>query len=518
MLKNTASFNGRSIAKQFLSSIWNFPTFINLQFQTSSSSPPNSSILEAQCAQGNLRGALLEMGKRGAEMVFKHYNALLNECINQRALREGQRTHAHMIKTLYLPSVFLRTRLIVFYVKCEVLVDARWVFDEMPERNVVAWTAMVSAYAQRGHFFEALSLFVQMLRSGTEPNEFTFATVLASCAGTSGLKSGRQIHGLLIRSGFDSQLHVGSSLLDMYAKSGKIPEARLVFESLPERDVVSCAAIISGCAQQGHYGDAVEIFRGLQREGMSSNYVTYTSLLNALSGLAAMEHGRQVHGHVIRTKLPFYVVLQNSLIDMYSKCGNLAYSRRVFDRMPERSVSTWNTMLVGYSKHGMGREAVDLFETMRGEKVISPDSVTYLAVLTGCSHGGMEEKGLGIFNEMVSSGNKADIRMEHYGCVVDMLGRSGQVERAYRFVQEMPFEPNGSVLGSLLGACRFHADPTIGEIVGNRLMEMEPERGGNYVILSNIFASAGRWADARRVRKMMEEKAVVKEPGTSWVE
>lgn len=245
--------------------------------------------------------------------------------------------------------------------------------------------------------------------------------------------------------------------------------------------------------------------------------LNYISFLNAISGLAAIEHGRQVHGHVIRSELPFYVVLQNSLIDMYSKCGNLIYARRIFDSMSERTVSTWNTMLVGYSKHGMGREAVDLFRKMREEDETSPDSITFLAVLSGCSHGGMEETGLDIFNELVAGENKVDLGMEHYGCVVDLLGRSGQVERAYQFIQQMPFEPSTSILGSVLGACSFHLNVDIGELVGNRLLEIEPGCAGNYVILSNIYASAGRWGDARRVRKLMEEKLVVKEPGMSCV-
>lgn len=357
-----------------------------------------------------------------------------------------------------------------------------------------------------------------LFTAGMEPNEFTFATVLTSCMGTFGLQFGRQIHGLLNKTPFELHMYVGSSLLDMYAKAGRIHEARLVFEALPERDVISCTAMISGCSQQGLYEDAIEIFCKLQGEGMSSNYVTYTSLLNAVSGLAAIEHGRQVHGHIIRSELPFYVVLQNSLIDMYSKCGNLIYSRRIFDSMSERTVSTWNAMLVGYSKHGMGREAVDLYRKMTEENETSPDSITFLAVLSGCSHGGMEETGLEIFNEMVTGDNKVDLGMEHYGCVVDLLGRSGQVDRAYQFIQQMPFEPSASILGSLLGACKFHLNIDIGELVGNRLLEIEPECAGNYVILSNIYAYAGRWGDARRVRKMMEEKSVVKEPGMSSVE
>ncbi|KAL6987085.1 putative pentatricopeptide repeat-containing protein, mitochondrial [Sarracenia purpurea var. burkii] len=294
------------------------------------------------------------MAVQGPEMVFEGYDTILNECVNRRGVREGQRVHAHMIKTHYHPPVYLRTRLIVFYAKCECLGDARRVLDEMLERNVVSWTAMISAYSQRGYASEALNLFVQMLRSGTEPNEFTFATVLTSCTGVLGIEIGSQIHSLIIKS----------------------------------------------YSQLGLDEEALKLFRRFQREGMACNYVTYASLLNALSGLAALDHGKQVHNHVLRSELPSYVVLQNSLIDMYAKCGNLSYSRRVFDNIYEKTVISWNAMLVGYSKHGKGREVVELFKLMREENKVKPNSVTFLAVLSGCSHGGMEGKGLKTFDEM----------------------------------------------------------------------------------------------------------------------
>ncbi|XP_028078027.1 putative pentatricopeptide repeat-containing protein At3g13770, mitochondrial [Camellia sinensis] len=304
----------------------------------------------------------------------------------------------------------------------------------------------------------------------------------------------------------------------MYAKGSKIHEAQGVFEGLPERDVVSCTAIISGYAQLGLDEEAIELFRRLLREGMTCNYVTYASVLTALSGLAAVDHGKQLHNHVLRSEMPSYVVLQNSLIDMYSKCGNLTYSRRIFDNLSERTVISWNAMLAGYSKHGRGREVVELFELMREEKKVKPDSITFLAVLSGCSHGGFEDRGLEIFDQMVSGKGGVEPEIEHYGCVVDLLGRSGQVEKAFGFIKQMPFKPTAAIWGSLLGACRVHSNVDIGELVAKRLLEIEPENAGNYVILSNLYASAGRWEDVRGVRELMNEKAVVKEPGRSWIE
>lgn len=347
------------------------------------------------------------------------------------------------------------------------------------------------------------------------PNEFTFATTLTVCTGPCGLEHGRQVHSLVIKSNFESHIFVGSSLLDMYAKAGRIHEARVVFDRLPERDVVSCTAIIAGYAQLGFDEEALELYLKLQKEGMESNYVTYASVLTALSGLAALDYGQQVHNRIIRSELPSNVVLQNSLIDMYSKCGSLTYSRRVFDSMSERTVISWNAMLVGYGKHGLGRQVLDLFKLMQGEDV-QPDSITFMAVLSGCSHGGLLDEGLDIFNSMVQ-GKDVEPEIEHYGCVVDLLGRAGQVEKALSFIKRMPFEPTAAIWGSLLGACRVHANIPVGEYVAQRLFDIEPQNAGNYVILSNIFAAAGRWEDVINMRQTMKEKTVIKEPGRSWI-
>ncbi|KAK6941874.1 Pentatricopeptide repeat [Dillenia turbinata] len=290
------------------------------------SQSPNSPNLKTLCSKGHLKEALLQMAFRGLENVFKDYDTVLTECINQRAIREGQRVHTHLIKTHYDPPPYL----------------------------------------------------------STEPNEFTFASILTSCVGPSGFDQGRQVHSLVIQSSFESHIFVGSSLLDMYAKAGRIHEARGVFDCLPERDVVSCTAIISSYAQLGLDEEALKLFRQLQKEGMDSNYVTYASVLTSLSGLAALNHGRQVHGHVLRSELPFYVVLQNSLIDMYSKCGNLTYSRRVFDNMSERDVISWNAMIMGWE------EVRNLREMMK-EKTGTKDPDTQHFSCKCRSHPRMEE-------------------------------------------------------------------------------------------------------------------------------
>nr|CAD1831260.1 unnamed protein product [Ananas comosus var. bracteatus] len=478
------------------------------------------------------------MALRGAEAKFHDYDAAITACVERRLLRHGQRAHAHMIKARYRPSAYLATRLAILYAKCGDMGGAHNVFDEMPERSIVAWTAVISGYAQMGSHGEALELFVRMLATGNVsilpqfhnsyekrlklglpfhitfltgilPNEFTLATILTSCSGACKLDLGRQVHSIAIKTNFESHIFVGSSLLDMYAKSNNILEARKVFDFLPERDVVSCTAILSGYAQLGLDEEALQLFIELYKEGMDCNYVTFTSLLTALSGLSALDYGKQVHSFTYRHELPFYVVLENSLIDMYSKCGSLTYARRVFNKMQERSSVSWNTMIVGYGKHGLGDEVIQLFNLMLRE--VKPDRVTFMAVLSGCSHGGLVDEGLSIFDYMIKEkGLKPEIG--HYGCVVDLLGRAGRIEKALDFIKNMPFEPTAAMWGSLLGACRVHINIPAGEFVAKRLLDIEPENAGNYVILSNIYASASRWQDVVDVRKLMMEKAIIKEP------
>ncbi|OAY74195.1 putative pentatricopeptide repeat-containing protein, mitochondrial, partial [Ananas comosus] len=470
--------------------------------------PPNSNPKSPRLLNGHLDSALLHMALRGAEAKFHDYDAAITACVERRSLRHGQRAHAHMIKARYRPSAYLATRLAILYAKCRDMGGARNVFDEMPERSIVAWTAVISGYAQMGSHGEALELFVRMLATGN-------VSILPQFRNSyqKRLKLG-QVHSIAIKTNFESHIFVGSSLLDMYAKSNNILEARKVFDFLPERDVVSCTAILSGYAQLGFDEEALQLFIELYKEGMHCNYVTFTSLLTALSGLSALDYGKQVHSFTYRHELPFYVVLENSLIDMYSKCGSLTYARRVFNKMPERSSVSWNTMIVGYGKHGLGDEVIQLFNLMLRE--VKPDRVTFMAVLSGCSHGGLVDEGLSIFDYMIKEkGLKPEIG--HYGCVVDLLGRAGRIEKALDFIKNMPFEPTAAMWGSLLGACRVHINIPAGEFVAKRLLDIEPENAGNYVILSNIYASASRWQDVVDVRKLMMEKAVIKEPGRSWI-
>ncbi|KAL6603830.1 hypothetical protein ACP70R_044191 [Stipagrostis hirtigluma subsp. patula] len=468
----------------------------------------------AACPARRPVSGIAALPEAGAAARFLDYDAAVTECVERRALRAGRQVHARMVAAGYRPALYLATRLVIMYGRCGALEDARNVLDGMPERNVVSWTAMISGYSQNGRPAEALELFITMLKAGCKPNEFTLATVLTSCTGPQGIHQIKQVHSLVVKTNFESHMFVGSSLLDMYAKSENIQEARRVFDMLPVRDVVSYTAIISGYTQLGLDEEALDLFRRLYNEGMQCNQVTFMALLNALSGLASLDYGKQVHGLILRKELPFFMALQNSLIDMYSKCGKLLYSRRVFENMPERSVVSWNAILMGYGRHGLAHEVIQLFRSMCEE--MKPDGVTLLAVLSGCSHGGLVDEGLDIFDLIVKEQSTV-LNSEHYGCVIDLLGRSGRFQKALNLIQEMPFEPTRAIWGSLLGACRVHVNVHVGEHVAQKLLDIEPENAGNYVILSNIYAAAGMWKDVFRVRKLMVKKTVIKEPGRSWI-
>eukprot|EP01018_Ginkgo_biloba_P035432 Gb_20153 [translate_table: standard] len=474
--------------------------------------------VRALCGDGWLKEAvdlLHIMDSRQPEVDFNTYACLLQECINMKALNEGTRVHTHMIKTRVVPGVYLKTKLVIMYAKCGSLVNARHMFDKMSDRNVVSWTAIIAGYTQHGQGDEALILFCRMQRAGMKPNEFTFASILTACASLGALEEGRQIHAWIAKTEFQSHVFVGSSLLDMYAKCGFIENARDVFDKMSQIDVVSCTAIIAGYAQQGHHEEALKLFYQLPEAGMKPNEVTFASVLSALAGLTALEHGKQVHDHLIRSGIESHVILGNGLVDMYSKCGSIDDARLVFDRMSEKSVITWNAMIAGYGKHGRGKDAVQLFEQMQWEGT-KPDSVTFLALLSGCSHGGLVNEGCKYFDSMGSE-NCITPRVEHYACMVDLLGRAGRLDDALDFISKMPFEPNAAMWGALLGACRVHANVELGRHAAEHLFELEPENAGNYVVLSNIYAAAGMWEEVVNVRQMMKDKGVKKDPGCSWI-
>eukprot|EP01018_Ginkgo_biloba_P036783 Gb_13100 [translate_table: standard] len=443
------------------------------------------------------------------------FTTILSACSAPETLQLGKQIHVHIIKSIFELVISVGNALITMYSKCGTLESAHQMFDKMHKRNVVSWTAMISGYAQNGLGREALKLFCQFLRAGMKPNMLTFAPVLMACATLKALEQGRQIKTHIIKSGFESNVCLGSALLDMYAKSGSMADARQVFERIPDQDVVSCTAMMAGYTEHGLGEEVLQLFCKMKRANMNPDEFTFASVLAACFSLS-LEQGKQVHAHIMKNGLELVVFVGNTLLNMYAKCGSIEEASQVFGKMINRNVISWNSMIAGYAQHGQGREALKVFEQMQ-QALVKPDYITFLGVLNACSHAGLVNEGNDYFSSM-SRDHDITPRLEHYACMVDLLGRAGRLGEAEDFINKMPIEPGALVWQSLLGVCTIHGNIDLGRRAAECLLDLNPQDAATYVLLSNIYAAAGRWDDRAKVRKMMKDRGVRKEPACSWIE
>jgi len=413
--------------------------------------------------------------------------------------------------------VLVGTALLDMYAKCKHLVYACRVFCAMPVRNEVTWSALIGGFVLCDRMVEAFSLFKDMLAQGLcflSPT--SVASALRVCASLSDVRMGTQLHALLAKSGIHTDLTAGNSLLSMYAKAGLINETMALFDEMAVKDTVSYGALLSGYVQNGKAEEAFLVFKKMQACNVEPDVATMVSLIPACSHLATLQHGRCSHSSVIIRGLASETSICNALIDMYAKCGRIDLSRQVFDKMAARDIVSWNTMIAGYGIHGLGKEATTLFLGMKNQG-FAPDDVTFICLISACSHSGLVTEGKHWFNLMTQ---KHDIlpRMEHYICMVDLLARGGFLDEAYQFIQSMPLKADVRVWGALLGACRIHKNIDLGKQVSRMIQKLGPEGTGNFVLLSNIFSAAGRFNEAAEVRVIQKLKGFKKSPGCSWIE
>eukprot|EP01018_Ginkgo_biloba_P016207 Gb_38680 [translate_table: standard] len=475
--------------------------------------------VEALCKEGRLKEAvdtLYTMHKGGGQVGYITYVILLQSSVHRNDLKEGKRIHAHVIKTGFFVDMVLNNHFIHMYAKCGSLDYARQVFDKMSERNLVSWNSIVAGYARSGQGEESLNVFSQMHLAGMKPDQFTFGSVLRACASLPTINHGREIHAHAIKIGFELDIFVGSALVDMYAKCLDIEDASKLFKELPRRNLVSWTAIIAAYAQNGQGNKALEGFRQMLRTGIKPNMFTFATALVACSNLAGLDQGKQFHALILKYGFQSDIPVGNSLITMYSKCGNIENAEKLFGEMPERSVISWSAMIAGYAYHGRGEEALHLFEWMQ-EAGMKPNKITFVGVLSACSHAGLVDEGRHYFDSMIRDYGIMP-SVEHYACFVDLLGRAGLLDEAEDFIRKTPFQSCVQVWRTLLGACRVHNNREIGMRAAEHLLELAPQDSSAYVLLSNIYAAVGRWEDVTKVRKMMDERGVEKEPGLSWID
>lgn len=468
--------------------------------------PPASSVLRTL--------ARLDTGELAATHGL--YNSLIAACTESKSLDDARAVHAHLSASRLATDAFLCNSLIHLYCTCGAFPDARAVFDGMPARDVVSWTSLVAGYARNDMPEDALALLPGMLRDRVTPNGFTFASLLkatGACADGGGV--GEQVHALAVKCGWHDDVFVGSALLDMYARRGRMDEAVAVFHRLRSRNAVSWNALIAGFARKGDGETTLMAFADMQRNGFAASHFTYSSVFSAIAGLGALEQGKWVHAHQIKSGQKLTAFVGNTMLDMYAKSGSMVDARKVFHRVENKDLVTWNTMLTAFAQYGLGKEAVAHFEEMRKSE-IQLNQVSFLSILTACSRGGLVKEGKHYFDMMKSY--KVEPEIDHYVSFIDLLGRAGLLNEALIFAFKMPMEPTAAVWGALLGACRMHKNAKIGQFAADHVFELDPNDTGPPVLLYNIYASTGQWDDAARVRKTMKHTGVKKEPACSWVE
>uniref|UniRef100_A0A0D9WCS1 Pentatricopeptide repeat-containing protein n=1 Tax=Leersia perrieri TaxID=77586 RepID=A0A0D9WCS1_9ORYZ len=423
--------------------------------------------------------------------------------------------HGLVVTCGFGAEVAIGNALVTAYFECGSPASAERVFHGMGEKNVVTWTAMISGMARAELYKESFMLFREMRRM-VDANSATYSSALLACAGSLAAREGQQVHGLVVKAGFEADLHVESELMDVYSKCGLMDDALTVFRSCREPDEVFLTVILVGFSQNGMEEKAFELFAEMVGAGIDIDDNTVSAVLGAFGASAPFALGKQIHALIIKKCFGWNTYVCNGLVNMYSKCGELRESVQVFDEMPSKNSVSWNSIIAAFARHGHGLEVFRLFESMKADGA-KPTDVTFLALLHGCSHVGSAKKGLEILNSMSSQYGILP-RMEHYACVVDMLGRAGLLDDAKSFIEDGPFVDSALLWQALMGACSFHGNSEVGKHAAEKLLLLDPNCTAAYVLLSNIYSSEGRWDDKAKVMKRMRKMGLKKDTGKSWIE
>ncbi|XP_059067337.1 pentatricopeptide repeat-containing protein At3g26782, mitochondrial [Cryptomeria japonica] len=487
------------------------------------------------------------MKSAGVKANSTTFASILPACAKIGALERGMEFHQIIFQSGFLSDIVLANALIDMYAKCGSMQKARQMFDKMSVRDAVTWNTMMAGYALDGFAEEALETFKLMQLAGVQPDSTTFASVLPTCAKLGALEEGMNIHQMIMESKLLLDVVVVSALIDMYAKCGCLHKARNLFDEMPRRNVISWTAMISGYAQNGVLDEALrlfkempsrnvvtwtvmiagyaqngfienalETFKQMQLAGINPNSTTYASILPAIAKMGALEEGMVIHQRIIESGFFIDISTVNALIDMYAKCGSIHKARKVFNKIPERNVVSWNMMIAGYARHGYGKHSLKIFELMKDSGTYA-DNVSFICVLFACSHAGLVDEGCKFFCGM-SDSYCIMPTMDHYACMVDLLGRASYLDEALNLIIKMPFKPAVVAWMCLLGACRSHKNIELGVFTATLLFELDPTNDAVYVLLADIYAEVSRWDDVQKVRGLMNDRGIKKIPGCSWIE
>ncbi|XP_061340943.1 pentatricopeptide repeat-containing protein At3g62890-like [Gastrolobium bilobum] len=437
--------------------------------------------------------------------------------------------------------------MIVLFGRKGLVVHARRLFDEIREKDMISWSAMVSCYEQNEMYEEALVMFVDMNANGVMVDEVVVVSAISACTSLLIVRTGKSVHGLAAKIGIEDYVSLQNALIHLYSSCGKILDAQRLFNdgvlvdqiswnsmisgylrcgsvedaeklfcSMPEKDVVSWSAMISGYAQHGCFSESLDLFHKMQLHGIRPDETALVSVISACTHLAALDLGKWIHAYISKNKFQVNVILGTTLIDMYMKCGCVENALEVFYALEEKGVSTWNALILGLAMNGLVEKPLNMFADMKKTRTL-PNEITFMGVLGACRHMGLVDEGRHYFSSMILE-HKIQPNVKHYGCMVDLLGRAGLLKEAEELIESMPMAPDVATWGALLGACSKHHNNEMGERVGRKLIQIQPDHDGFHVLLSNIYASKGNWGDVLEIRGMMAQHGVVKTPGCSMIE
>jgi pentatricopeptide repeat protein len=463
---------------------------------------------------------------------------------------EGAKVHGFVVKTGLEFDTYVCNSLIDMYAELGKVENFQQLFDEMPERDTVSWNVMISGYVRCRRFEDAVNIFQRMRRESNEkPDEATVVSTLSACTALKNLELGKEIHSS-IGNELEVTIIISNALLDMYAKCGclsiarqifdempkknvicwtsmvsgyvncgQLDEARELFERSPVRDIILWTAMINGYVQFNRFDEAVALFREMQIRSVKPDKFILVALLTGCAQLGALEQGTWIHGYIDENRIMVDAIVGTALIEMYAKCGHVEKSLEVFCGLKEKDIAAWTSIIYGLAMNGKTSKALELFSEMK-QAGAKPDDITFIGVLSACNHGGLIEEGRHFFNSMTKE-YKIEPKLEHYGCLIDLLGRAGKLDEAEELIEEVPKENSEIIVplyGSLLSACRVHGNVEMGERVAEWLVKIESSDSTSHTLLANIYASSDRWEDVMKVRRKMKNLGVKKVPGCSSIE
>ncbi|KAL8229241.1 hypothetical protein R6Q57_014141 [Mikania cordata] len=478
-------------------------------------------LISSYADRGDMKPAIrvfMEMRELGFDMDGFTFSAAVTAACND--IRLIRQLHNLAISGGFSAYASVNNSLITYYSKNMFLDDAKCVFDHMgSKKDEVTWNSMIVAYSQHREGLKALALYREMIHMELRVDIFTLASVLTAFTCLEDLRGGLQFHCQLIKRGFSKNTHVGSGLIDLYSKcQGGMQDCKKVFAEIIEPDLVLWNTMVSGYSQNDDLSEeAISCFMQMQREGYQPDDCTFVCIISASSKLSSPTQGKQIHCLVLKSDIPSNKIsVSNALITMYSKCGNLRDARQVFDKMPEHNTVSFNSLITSYAQHGFPMEALSLFNHML-ETNVTPTSITFISILSACAHTGKVNEGRKYFSLMTDRfGIKPE--EEHFSCMIDLMGRAGQLVEAEKLIESMPFNPGIVGWGALLGSCRTHGNLEMAVKAAKQCVLLEPSNAAPYVILAHMYAKANKWEDVATVRKCMRNGGVKKIPGCSWIE